>query len=178
MPLAVDPSPRDLGYLVVTGAATAARAPELVRGLLDLVPRTITILTPNAARVVAARDLSTMDGNTVVESYFDDAILPRPPFGVVLVAPCTFNSLNKLAAGIADSLALSVVAEAIGRGTPVIVAPSVNQALLDHPGFARSLSTLVDWGVSVVPGEDLGAGPQLAPTPAILAAVGSRLDAL
>jgi flavoprotein len=45
---------------------------------------------------------------------------------VVLFAPCSFNSLNKLAHGIADNLALSVVAEAIGRATPVIVGPSLN----------------------------------------------------
>ncbi len=108
--------PLDLGYLIVTGAATASRAPELASGLLELVPRLITILTPNTGRVVTARDLSAIEHNTVVDSYFDQAIVPRPPFGVVLVAPCTFNSLNKLAAAVADSLALSVVAEAIGRG--------------------------------------------------------------
>jgi phosphopantothenoylcysteine synthetase/decarboxylase len=149
-----------------------------VHGLLDLVPRAITLLTPNARSVIAPRELSTIDRNTVVESYFDEPIMPRPPFGLVLVAPCTFNSLNKLAAGIADSLALSVVAEAIGRGTPVIVAPSANQALLDHPRTARSLATLRDWGITIVPCEDHGFGPQLAPTPVILATVAERLGTL
>jgi flavoprotein len=47
---------------------------------------------------------------------------------LVLLAPCSFNSLNKLAHGIADNLALSVVAEAIGRSTPVIVRPVVEHA--------------------------------------------------
>ena len=105
----------DLAYLVITGTTTAARAPDLVRGLLDIVPGVITLCTPNSERVIAPRDLSVIAGNRVVESYFDAAILPRPPLGLVLVAPCSFNSLNKLAAGVADNLALSVVAEAIGR---------------------------------------------------------------
>ena len=83
--------------------------------------------------MIAPRDLADVDGVQVVESYFDLAIRPRPPRGVVLFAPCSFNSLNKLAHGIADNLALSVAAEAIGRGTPVIVGPSLNQPLLDHP---------------------------------------------
>jgi phosphopantothenoylcysteine synthetase/decarboxylase len=143
--------------------------------LLGLVPRVITLLTPGASRVIAARDLSTIDGSSVVESYFDPVILPRPPLGLVLVAPCTFNSLNKLAAGIADSLALSVVAEAIGRGTPVVVAPSMNQPLLDHPRSASSLAILTKWGASIVPCEDHGYGPQLAPIPTILAVVAKRL---
>ena len=75
----------------------------------------------------------------VVESYFDAVIRPRPPRGVVLFAPCSFNSLNKCAHGIADNLALSVAAEAIGRRTPVIVGPSLNQPLLDHPVAQASL---------------------------------------
>jgi len=165
----------ELAYLVVTGAATASRAPELVRALLDYVPRVVTLLTPNAQRVVAARELATIQGNRVVESYFDAAILPRPPVGQVLVAPCTFGSLNKLAAGISDNLALSVVAEAIGRRTPVTVAPSLNQALLDHPRTSLSLAALAEWGVHIVPSQDLGHGPQLAPTLAIMAEVARHL---
>ena len=86
----------------------------------------------------------------MVESYFDEAILPRPPLGVTLVAPCTFNSLNKLAQGIADNLALSIAAEAIGRQTPVIVAVSVNEPLWDHPRSAESIATLRSWGVEVL----------------------------
>ena len=42
----------ELAYLVVTGTTTAPRAVEMVRGLLELVPRVLTIATPNAAQVV------------------------------------------------------------------------------------------------------------------------------
>jgi phosphopantothenoylcysteine synthetase/decarboxylase len=90
---------------------------------------------------------------------------------VVLFAPCSFNSLNKLAHGIADSLALSVVAEAIGRGTPVIVAPSLNQPLLDHPQAQASLRVLPTWRVTIVPPVDDGDGPRLAPLVQLLDAV-------
>jgi len=106
-----------------------------------------------------------------VESYFDLAIRPRPPRGVVLFAPCSFNSLNKLAHGIADNLALSVAAEAIGRGTPVIVGPSLNASLLAHPVAQASLNTLPNWNVSIVPPVDDGDGPRLAPTARLLDAV-------
>jgi phosphopantothenoylcysteine synthetase/decarboxylase len=89
----------------------------------------------------------------------------------VLFAPCSFNSLNKLAAGVADTLALSVVAEAIGRRTPVIVAPSLNQPLMDHPVARASLRTLPTWGVTLVGPTDTGDGPRLAPTELLLDAV-------
>jgi phosphopantothenoylcysteine synthetase/decarboxylase len=89
----------------------------------------------------------------------------------VLFAPCSFNSLNKLAHGIADSLALSVVAEAIGRDTPVIIGPSLNAPLLSHPEARASLRKLPGWGVTIVPPVDEGEGPRLAPSNILLDAV-------
>jgi phosphopantothenoylcysteine synthetase/decarboxylase len=162
----------DVAYLILSGTTTAARCPELLRGLLGLgIGTVLAIPTPNASRVLAPRDLADVEGARVVESYFDLAIRPRPPRGVVLFAPCSFNSLNKLALGIADNLAMSVAAEAIGRGTPVIVGPSLNQPLLDHPRAQASIRTLAEWGVTIVPPVDAGDGPRLAATPGLLAAV-------
>ncbi|MFZ3234602.1 MAG: flavoprotein [Stellaceae bacterium] len=162
----------DVAYLVLSGTTTAARGPELLRGLVSVGFATVIALpTPNAARVVAVRDLADVEGAQVVESYFDLAIRPRPPRGIVLFAPCSFNSLNKLAHGIADNLALSLVAEAIGRGTPVIVGPSLNAPLLNHPEARASLAKLPGWGVTVVPPVDDGEGPRLAPTAVLLDAV-------
>jgi len=159
-------------YLILSGTTTAARCPELLRGLVGLgFGMVIAIPTPNASRVVAPRDLADVEGVQVVQSYFDPAIRARPPRGVVLFAPCSFNSLNKLAQGIADNLALSVAAEAIGRGTPVIVGPSLNAPLLNHPQAQASLRTLPNWGVTIVPPVDEGEGPRLAPTAILLEAV-------
>ena len=162
----------DVAYLVLSGTTTAARGPELLRGLVGLGFATvIAIPTPNAARVVAPRELADIEGAQVVESYFDLGIRPRPPRGVVLFAPCSFNSLNKLAHGIADNLALSVVAEAIGRDTPVIVGPSLNAPLLAHPQAQASLRLLPQWGVTIVPPVDEGEGPRLAPSGLLIDAV-------
>ena len=161
-------TPYDTAYLLISGAATATRAPEILHGLVALgFPTVIAIPTPNTARVVAFNDLASIPGVTLIESYFDSAIRPRPPHGVVLFAPCTFNALNKLAAGIADTLALAVAAEAIGRRTPVIVAPSLNQPLLDHPIAQAALRTLPGWGVTILPPVEY----RLAPTETLLAAI-------
>jgi phosphopantothenoylcysteine synthetase/decarboxylase len=155
----------DVAYLVLSGTTTAARCPEILRGLVALGFETVIALpTPNASRTIAARELADVPGARVVESYFDLGIRPRPPRGVVLFAPCSFNSLNKVAHGVADNLALSVVAEAIGRRTPVVVAPSLNQPLLDHPQAQKSLRVLPSWGIIIVPPVDEGEGPRLAPT--------------
>ena len=88
----------DVAYLLPSGASTAARCPEILAGLVGLLLATVIALpTPHAARVVSGRELGAVAGVTVVGSYFDAAIRPRPPRGVVLFVPCSFNSLNKLA---------------------------------------------------------------------------------
>ena len=166
----------DTVYLILSGTTTAARCPEILRGLVGLgFPSVIAIPTPNATRTVSGRELADVPGVRVVESYFDMNIRPRPPRGIVLFAPCGFNSLNKLAHGIADTLAHSVVAEAIGRRTPVIVAPSLNQPLMDHPITETSLLRLESWGVRIVPPVDDGNGPRLAPTEALIAEVAAEI---
>lgn len=159
----------DATYLIVSGAATARRVPELIEQLAPRVPNLLTVLTPNALRIVSPRELALVPGHRVVESYFDDAILPRPPHGVLLVAPCSFNTLNKLAQGVADSLALSITAEAIGRGTPVIVAVSVNDPLWTHPRARQSAEELRCWGVTVLdPVPDANGRLTMAPNETIV----------
>lgn len=162
-------------YLIVTGSRSALYVPDLLRGLAAMgLADVIAIPTPNASRVVCPLELATATNAQIVESYFDASISPQPKPGIVLVAPCTFNSLNKLAQGIADNLAMSIAAEAIGRRAPMIVAPSLNQPLFDHPRTRISIAALRKWGVHIVPPTDNG--KTLAPTDQVLAAVRSSLQ--
>jgi len=162
----------DTAYLIVTGAGVAGDVvPDLVAGLAARFATVLTIPTPNAARVINRGALGRLPGHRIVESYFDAAILPRPPEGLVLVAPCGFNSLNKLAWGIADTLALSVVAEAIGRGTLVVVAIAYNTPLWAHPRAQESAATLRHWGCSVLDPVRVADQTRIAPVGDIFAAV-------
>lgn len=162
----------DTAYLMISGAATAHRAADFVAALSARYARVITVPTPNAMRVISPRDLARIENNHVVEGYFDARILPRPTPGPVLFAPCNFNSLNKLACGIADNLALSITAEMIGFGQTVTVALSLNEPLFAHPAVERSIATLREWGVNVIEPEDAGGGLMMAPSAAVLAACG------
>lgn len=161
-------------YLILTGAGIASDVgPPLIAGLAERFERVLTLPTPNADRVVNRRDLSRLPGHTLVESYFDQAILPRPEHGLTLIAPCSFNSLTSLAGGLAPNLALSVAAEAIGRRTPVVVAIACNADLWRHPQAQAAAITLRQWGCAVIdPAPTASAtGIGLAPVKAILAAV-------
>ncbi|WP_372441101.1 flavoprotein [Actinacidiphila acididurans] len=74
---------------------------------------------------------------------------PLPPADAIAVAPATFNTINKWAAGIADTLALGILAEAYGLGIPTAVLPYVNSAMAAHPAYGESLYRLRSMGVLV-----------------------------
>lgn len=166
-------------YLIITGAGTARRTPELARALATLGPPVLCVPTANAARVVSLHELwqalPREGGHGVVDSYFDDGLgMPAAP-GLVLVAPLDFNSLNKLAQGIADSLALSIAADGIGAGWPVLAAISMNRGLWQHPRTQLSMRDLTAWGVEFVPPVLVDGVPRLAETETLVAAVRRRL---
>jgi hypothetical protein len=75
-------------------------------------------------------------------------VLPRAD--AIVVAPATFNTVNKWVAGAADTLVLSLLSEYVGFRTPIVLAPNVNPWLGQHPGFLRNLDELRSWGVLVL----------------------------
>ncbi|MFF9275845.1 flavoprotein [Streptomyces griseosporeus] len=72
---------------------------------------------------------------------------PFPPPDAVVVAPATFNTLNKWAQGLADTLAVATLCEASGLGVPVAALPCVADALAAHPAYRESLARLRGMGV-------------------------------
>ncbi|MEU0342830.1 flavoprotein [Streptomyces bobili] len=72
---------------------------------------------------------------------------PFPDPDAVVVAPATFNTVNKWAAGIADTLALATLSETAGVGVPIGVLPCVSDALAGHPAYQESLIRLRGMGV-------------------------------
>lgn len=70
----------------------------------------------------------------------------------IVVAPATYNTINKWAQGIADTYALGVLAEQTGLGIPIVVLPYVNAALASRAPFQQSVKTLRGEGVSILLG--------------------------
>ncbi len=165
-------------YLIVSGASAARCVPGLIEELAEIDLPVYTLLTENAGRILSPYHLADIEGHTLIDSYFTDALLNGREPGLTLVAPATFNTLNKIAQGIADTLAHSLVAEAIGAGWPVIVAHSMNPALAAHPQVAQSLKNLHRWGVTVVEPHLEGDVLMMASTDEIIAAVKYALQSV
>lgn len=76
---------------------------------------------------------------------------PFPAPDAVVVAPATFNTINKWAQGLADTLAVATLCEAVGLGVPVAALPCVTNALAAHPAYRESLDRLRGLGVRFGP---------------------------
>ncbi|GAA2217667.1 flavoprotein [Streptomyces nogalater] len=74
---------------------------------------------------------------------------PLPSADAIAVAPASFNTVNKWAAGISDTLALGVLCEAFGMGVPTAALPYLNAAQAAHPAYRRSLDQLREMGILI-----------------------------
>lgn len=144
---------RPVVYLIVCAAPRARNTGHLV-GLLQAVGWDVCVVaTPQALDFIDASALEALSGHPVRSRYKkpdEPDVLPRPD--AMVVCPATFNTVNKWAAGISDTLALGLITEAIGLRIPLVAAPSLNDAQAAHPAFARSVAELQDAGVTVLYG--------------------------
>ena len=141
---------RPVLYVVASGAAPARELPTLISGLGDDWD-TCVIATPEGARFLDISQVTELTGHPVRTSFKDpDAPDVLPPADAFAAVPATFNTINKWAAGISDTLALGLLNEATGLGRPIVTVPWPNVALARHPAFGRSISTLRDYGITVI----------------------------
>jgi phosphopantothenoylcysteine synthetase/decarboxylase len=141
---------RPVLYVVASGAAPARELPVLISALTGGWD-TCVITTPEGSRFFDVFGVTELTGHPVRASFKDpDAPDVLPPADAFAAAPATFNTINKWAAGISDTLALGLLNEAIGLGLPIVTVPWPNAALARHPAFGRSISALRDCGVRVI----------------------------
>jgi flavoprotein len=67
-----------------------------------------------------------------------------------VVAPCTFNTVGKWAAGISDTLALGLLNQALGAGRQIVAVPNPHVDLAKHPAFGCNVEFLRGCGVQVL----------------------------
>ncbi|MGW8063823.1 flavoprotein [Streptomyces ziwulingensis] len=136
-------------YVVVCAAGVASGVTELVTAAQERGWEVGVFATPVA--MGGFFDTAAVEARTgrPVRSAWRRPSEPRPfpaPDAAV-VAPATFNTVNKWAAGLADTLALATLCEACGLGVPVAVLPCVADALASHPAYRESVARLSGMGV-------------------------------
>jgi phosphopantothenoylcysteine synthetase/decarboxylase len=149
--------------LILTGAPLTMRGAHLAQALVDAGWQVRVTATPAAVPWVDAEAITAVTGAPPRVEVRDPAQPKAPRPDAVVVAPATFNTINKLALGIADTAAHSTACEAIGAGARVVVVPMVNDLLWGHPALEQSLKVLASVGVRLVDVQD-GGTPKAVPS--------------
>jgi phosphopantothenoylcysteine synthetase/decarboxylase len=141
-------------YLMICGAGPADRVEVMVRLAQERGWTVHCIATPAAVEYFLDLDaLAALTGNTVRTDHQRAGQPGLPKADGVVVAPATYNTINKWAAGIADTYVLTQLAELTGLGVPIVVLPFVNTALAANRVFLRSVDELRQMGVTVLFGD-------------------------
>lgn len=140
--------------VIVCGAGPAADVAVLIEEAHRRSWTVAVTATPSGRDFIDPAAIEELTGNPVRSSYRTTGPARRVPAPVdgVVIAPATYNTVNKLALGIADNYALTSAAELIGRGVPTVVVPFVNGALASRAPFRRAVAALRDDGVRVLSG--------------------------
>lgn len=171
--------------LIVGGGIAAYKSCELIRLLRKSGASVTCVLTKGGARFVTPMTLAALSENQVHSNLWDlkDEVemghiqLSRQA-DLVVVCPASADLLARMAAGIADDLATTLL---LATDKPVMAVPAMNVRMWQHDATVRNLQTLRESGVTVVePDEGEMAcgeyGPGRLPEPeAILAAIVDRL---
>ncbi len=173
--------------LIVSGGIAAYKALELVRLLRAGGAAVHAVLTAGGARFVTALSLQALTEAPVGADLF--SLTEESEMGhiqlsraadLVVVAPASADILAKMAAGLADDLATTLL---LATDKRVLAAPAMNVRMWEHPASIANLATLRARGVAIV-GPDQGPMAcgewgfgRLAEPPAIVAAVAALLAA-
>ena len=161
--------------LLVTGSIAALKAPLIARTLRRQGADVVAFASPEALRYTTIEALSWSTTNTVVTKLTANAehLSDDNPFAAYVVAPATYNTINKIALGIADSIITSTLGSAIGRmeqgKTQVLIAPTMHGSL-HNSILTQSLQKLDGMGVHIIPPK-VANGKNNLPEEAIASAV-------
>ena len=133
--------------LGVTGGIAAYKACELTRLLVKAGHDVIPLVTRGAEEFVTAKTFAALARRPVTEG-------PYPHLehaDLLVVAPCTANTLAKLAQGIADNV---LTEAALAHRGPVLVAPAMNHRMWAHPATQANVRTLVERDIELIGPEE------------------------
>ncbi|NUP53967.1 MAG: flavoprotein [Catenulispora sp.] len=143
-------------YVIVCAAGPAERVTVLIEAARARGWDTYVVPTPTAEDFLDLDEVQRISGHPVRSAWRrpgDGGSLPAAD--AIVVAPASYNSINKWAAGTADCYALGLLAELGGAGTPIALLPNVNSAFAANRVYQRSLDELRASGVHVLVGPGL-----------------------
>lgn len=142
--------------LGITGSIAAVQAFELSRELMRHGADVHVVMTDDAEKFITATSMHFATGNEVTTEI--DGRTQHVEFlgeyegqaDLLLISPCTSNTISKIAAGICDTSVTTMACVALGTKVPVMIVPAMNLAMYENPAVQRNVEFLKEAGVSFV----------------------------
>ena len=140
----------------ISGGIAAYKINYLIRDLIKKGAEVQVLMTPSAENFVSKLTLSTLSKKPVYSDFYskDGTWNNHVEFALwadlMLIAPCTANTLGKMVHGICDNL---VIATYMSAKCPVFIAPAMDLDMYQHPSTKQNLELAEDFGHIIIPAE-------------------------
>ncbi|AZA52559.1 bifunctional phosphopantothenoylcysteine decarboxylase/phosphopantothenate--cysteine ligase CoaBC [Chryseobacterium sp. G0201] len=143
--------------IAVSGGIAAYKIHFLIRELIKKSAEVQVIMTPDAEHFVTKLSLSTLSKKPVYTDFYNENgtwnshVEMALWADVMIVAPCTANTLAKMTHGMCDNL---VIATYMSAKCPVFIAPAMDLDMYAHPSTTQNLELAEDFGHFIIPAEE------------------------
>ena len=141
--------------LCITGSVAAANSPELARGLMRHGAEVFCVMSRAAQGLVGPQLMHWSTGNPVVTELTGECehislCGTAGKADLLLIAPCTANTIGKIVWGIDDTPVTTCASTALGAKIPIVVVPAMHLSIYENPFVAENIARLKKKGVQVI----------------------------
>jgi phosphopantothenoylcysteine decarboxylase/phosphopantothenate--cysteine ligase len=140
--------------LAVTGSIAAVETVKLAHALRRCGAEVQGVMSQAACGIIHPDAISYATGRPAITRL--SGLVEHVTFcgdggsaDLLLIAPCTGNTLAKIACGIDDTPVTTFAATAVGSGLPVIIVPAMHHSMYRHPAVSAHLARMKEWGITV-----------------------------
>jgi phosphopantothenoylcysteine decarboxylase/phosphopantothenate--cysteine ligase len=143
--------------IAVSGGIAAYKNHFLIRDFVKNGAELQVIMTPDAEKFVTKLSLATLSKKPVYSEFYSDNgtwnshVEMALWADVMIVAPCTANTLSKMVHGMCDNL---VIATYMSAKCPVLIAPAMDLDMYAHPSTKKNLELAESFGHIIIPAEN------------------------
>ncbi len=141
--------------LAVCGSVAAIEAPKIARELIRKNCEVECVMSDAAQKIIHPNVLEWASQNKVI-TEITGAIEHVRLCGIggeaslLLISPCTSNTISKIASGIDDSTVTTFAATALGSGIPILIAPAMHLSMYKNPFVVGNIKKLKDKGIHFI----------------------------
>jgi phosphopantothenoylcysteine decarboxylase/phosphopantothenate--cysteine ligase len=141
--------------LGITGSIAAVRCVELARELRRHGASVHAVMTQAAQKIIHPEAMCYATGNPVITEITGG--VEHVEFcgiggkaSLLLIAPCTANTIGKIAHGIDDTPVTTFATTAFGSGIPIMIVPAMHESMYDHPIVIENIGKLTELGIEFI----------------------------